>query len=1038
MSSLTVRLFGSPQIELDGAVIHLDHRKPLALLIYLAVTAQPHTRDALATFFWPEYPNARAYLRNNLSIIRRALGDAHEHWVRIGRQTVEWQGADDAWIDVAMFEQHRLVVGAHGHPDGELCTSCIDHFSAAVTLAGDEFLAGFTLRDSPPFDEWSYFRRERLRTTTAEALAALAASHSKSGDLKSAIDYARRRLALDPLHEPAHRQLMELYARDGQQSLAMHQYEECVRFLRAELDVDPSTETTALFETIRRREFSETAVVSRRPTSQVQDLTRAETRETAPIPLPPNNLPAPLTSLIGRQQDLAELRAMLVEEKGPANIRLLTLTGPGGVGKTRLSQAAAADVLPHFDDGVYFVMLASIRRPDLLPSVIAETLGIPLAPERSIMETLTIALRGKRMLLVLDNFEHVLAIAPVVTDLLRACPRLTVLATSREALRLSGEHEFVVRPLMAPEGNDDQSIENLIHGDAIQLFAQRARQARHDFTLDAAGAPIAAQICRRLDGLPLAIELAAARTRHFTLPALLSQLNGVSGKVGHEGTALHLLKDAKRDVSERHHSLRTAIAWSYDLLTVEEQALFRRLSVFVGGWTAETAAAICGHGLSLDIWDGLASLLDKHLITRDDDGSPEPRFAMLETLREFGLDCLREANEKKEENEETIVRARMVETYVVDVEKLNAEMRGPRFVEANESLRREHANIRVVLDWAIQQQNVYACMRLCVALLSFWNSHLIEADQAADTTLKLAEGEKSSVAYAALLTAAGYYAFQMGRQEIAYQRLQRSLEMNDQIAGSISPFLKGIALGITAWILFYRGEYTSAEPHLREAIEDAQLAGDTFSLAMAETNLGGLLALQGKFEEAEGLVKRALQRQRDVGQAWGIAKTLNDLGLLHVHLARYSEAAHALMESLSLSEAHQLSDLATRSREYLALLAMQKADFAQAAQLLEEATATRHRRGGSQYLIDALELVIELAVCTGNFSQALRLASAAAMHRSLLEITVAPVPGATLKRVIAEARSHLGPAASAQAWDEGATLSLDNATDLAIRVCQSI
>ena len=690
MPSLTVRLFGPPQIELDGVVVRPDHRKPVTLLAYLAVSAKPHSREALATFFWPDYPNGRAYLRNSLSIIRRALGDRHEQWIRIERQTIEWLHAGDAWVDVSAFERHIHTFQSHGHPDGDLCTSCIDHLSAAVALAGDEFLAGFTLRDSPPFDEWSYFQRERLRTTTAEALAALAVTHGSSGDLKPAIDYARRRLALDSLHEPAHRQLMELYTLDGQYSLAMHQYEECVRFLHSELDVDPSTETTALFETIRRREFSETAVFGRRPASQAQNLTSAKTQEISPTSLPPNNLPAPLTSLIGRQQDLAELRAMLVEEEGPTYIRLLTLTGPGGVGKTRLSQAVAADVLPHFVDGVYFVTLASIRRPDLLPSVIAETLGISLTPERSILETLTIALRGKRMLLVLDNFEHILSIAPVVADLLRACPRLTVLATSRETLRLSGEHEYVVRPLMTPESNQGQSIDSLIHADAIQLFAQRARQARHDFTLDAAGAPIAAQICRRLDGLPLAIELAAARTRHFTLPALLTQLNGVSGKVGHEATALHLLKDAKRDVSERHHSLRTAIAWSYDLLTVEEQSLFRRLSIFVGGWTAETAAAICGYGLTLDIWDGLASLLDKHLITRDDDGSPNPRFTMLETLREFGLDCLRTAK-TEEENEEETVRARMVKTYVADVEKLNAEMRGPRFAEMHTPLRREHA-----------------------------------------------------------------------------------------------------------------------------------------------------------------------------------------------------------------------------------------------------------------------------------------------------------------------------------------------------------
>ena len=258
MSALTAHLFGSPRIELDGAALDLKHRKPLALLAYLLVTGVPHERESLAAFLWPDYPNARSYLRNNLSIIRRALGKNHHHWIAIDRHVVAWRDTDNTWVDVCEFDRLLAASRSHDHPGNDLCSLCVEGLSQAVDLAHADFLDGFTLRDSPPFDEWSYFQRQRQRTDAAAALDALAGFHGQANSFETAIAYARRRLALDEYHEPAHRHLMELYARSGQQALALHQYEICKRTLAAELDVKPAKrDARELFEAIKRHHFSQ-------------------------------------------------------------------------------------------------------------------------------------------------------------------------------------------------------------------------------------------------------------------------------------------------------------------------------------------------------------------------------------------------------------------------------------------------------------------------------------------------------------------------------------------------------------------------------------------------------------------------------------------------------------------------------------------------------------------------------------------------------------------------------------------------------------
>ena len=409
------------------------------------------------------------------------------------------------------------------------------------------------------------------------------------GAWEAGIGYARRWLALDPLHEPARRALMRLYAFAGQQAAALRQYQEGVRLLEAELGAAPESKTTALYEAIKARRLAPPTVQPTVPPPASATDTRspaaAAPMSASPRPRSRHSLPAPPTRLIGRDREQALIADRLLQE----DTRLLTLTGPGGVGKTHLALQVAADLADRFEDGVSFVGLAPVLDPALVGSAIAQALGVGEATGRPLLESVKDHLRERELLLLLDNFEHVLAAAPLVADLLAACRRLKVLVTSRAVLHLRGEKEVAVPPLALPAREHVLSLPALAGYAAVALFVERARDARPDFAITSENAPAVAEICRRLDGLPLAIELAAARVKLLPPRALLARLEH----------RLALLTGGPRDLPARQQTLRDTIAWSYDLLDPAEQALFRRLAVFVGGCTLEAAEAVCaGDGLA--------------------------------------------------------------------------------------------------------------------------------------------------------------------------------------------------------------------------------------------------------------------------------------------------------------------------------------------------------------------------------------------------------------------------------------------------------
>jgi predicted ATPase/DNA-binding SARP family transcriptional activator len=1042
MAGLNVYLFGAPHVERDRVPVKFARRKVLALLAYLAVTDQAHQRDALAVLLWPELDRqmGRADLSRTLHGLRQALGapPSGEDWLEVSQEQISLRSGPDLHVDVADFRRLLAQVMAHEHLPGRLCADCLAALTRAVELYQGDFLAGFTLDDSAEFDDWQTYQSEELRRKLAEALEQLFLAHGQREEYNLALAVARRWVALDPLVETAQRALMQAYAWSGDRAAALRQYAECEQILRKELDCAPEVETQTLYERIKQHLFPVRGPATTQQDNHLTGFLPLSERErgSAPSPLwgvgldegrtsetsqPPNNLAAPLAPLVGRTREREHIRGLL---RNP-HVRLVTLTGTGGVGKTRLSEEIAANLLSEFPDGVYFVSLASTREPEGVPSAIAQALGVhetTMPP----LETLKIGLRAKALLLVLDNFEHVASAAPIVTDLLRACPRLKVLVTSREALRLSGEHVFVVPPLALPRLTGATPAVALTESDAVELFRQRAAAARHDFVLDDITGPAVAEVCVSLDGLPLAIELAAARVRHFSPQAIVRLLRQDSLSDNVPLPALQLLAADARDVPLRHRSIRDTIAWSYTLLDAEEQTLFRRLAFFVGGWTVEAAEAVCGQGQSFDIATSLLSLVDKNLAQRAGDGGA-PRFTMLETLREFALEQLRRTDEWPD------IQRRMATYYVRLVEEAQPRMYSLGSAEISKALRLEHANLRVVIRWALAQREVDICLRLCAALYPFWSSYPQEGLQAALATLEIAEGSPPSLLYARTLACAGYFSLLRDHIEAAHHLMTRSLAMREAIGHVNDLVYPSVVLGILAWTEFHRGNYVQAQAYHREQLAHERQTGNEWAQAMTLVNIGNMSAMLGDFDQAEQLTDEALRLHRRVGQVWGIAKTLSDQGGLYIRLGRFEGARRALVESLVLCEQNQVMDIAGNVKSNLGLLALRQGNYQQAATLFREALSLGQTLGIANHMVETVEQVAELALDMARPSHALCLAGAAAALRVESGRLAPPLEKAAFDDMICKAREKLDEETAHAAWVKGQVMTLNGAVDYALK-----
>jgi len=978
MSHWKLYLFGSPRLEHKGQSLPINLRKALALFAYLAVTRQPHSRDALATLFWPErdQQGARANLRRTLYDLGQLLG---AQLLAITSETVMMAATDVLWIDTDAF-RHCL---ANHLPTDELAGPVtVEHLTALVEAADlytDDFLAGFTLADCPAFEDWLFFQREELRSAYARLLQALVSFYTAQVKPEEAVRYARRWLLLDPLEEPVHRHLMRLYAQAGQQAAALRQYEECVSILQEELSSLPLAETTALYEAIRTKRFPPPDQKAGRPDDK---MTRRQD-DKVPLPVnsahlvipssghpnisaPPHNLPPQTTPFVGRAAELDELVRRLCD---PA-CRLLTIVGPGGIGKTRLALAAAQRILEssatvqhnpkskignlQLKDGLFFVPLQSVTTPSGVIPAIADALGFQFYSGGSPQQQVLDFLQEKELLLILDNFEHLLDAVDLVAVLLAGAGGVKLLVTSREALKLHEEwfHPLAgmrLPPSVLPSASDQEHT-TLADYDAVQLFIQTARRALVNFQPEAQQAQIV-RICRAVDGMPLAVELAASWLKVLSCTQIADEIEH----------GLDLLVARHQNVSERHRSMRVVMEQSWALLDAEAQAALQSLSLFPGGFAQAAATAVAGADLLI-----LLDLVDKAWIYR----LPDERYQMHELLRHFVA-----AQLAVDPAAETAVRQRHSRYYLDFLMAREQTLVGKGQQQALEQVAAELENIQAGWRWTVQQQDWVTIGRATEALFWFYLMRRRSSEGQEIFTQTVAHLEQSQalsddpelvILRAILLRKAGVFDFFLGDYAAARAKLEESLAVARHVD---RPQEVAYALNVLGVLLGWQGEQAVGIAQLRECLALAQELHDGQTAADAFHELGQLLAHAGDFAEAKTLTLQGLTLCRQLERPDWTAHALDTLGWATFCLGEYEEAARYYAESLSIFDAldHKLGTSLALGGLGLVAWAQGGDRLPEARQLTEQSLAICRTIGNrlhcASHLADLAQMTCELGDC---------------------------------------------------------------------------
>ncbi len=915
-------------------------RKAAAVVKLLAL-APGHRlhREQITALLWPDLGSKAASnnLHRSLHAARRILGGerATSPRLRLDGDLVSLCPERPLRTDVEAFEEAAMSARRAREPGA---------YRAAIELYAGELLP------ENRYEAWAEGRREELRNLSLTVLSELADLHEARGEHAPAIEALMRVVREEPTNEAAHASLMRLYAASGRRREALGQYGKLESILAVELDARPDAETRRLYREIQ---------AGRLPTARPAERPPGDSRP------PRHNLPEARTSFVGREREMMGVRRLL------SMSRLLTLTGSGGCGKTRLAIEAAGDLVDAYPDGVWFVELASLTEPDLALPAVAGVLGARGHPERPLVETVCRHLKGKRTLLVLDNCEHLIeACAELADAMLGSCPELRVLATSREPLGVSGETLWPVSPLSVPETEDEDPRRY----EAVRLFLDRAKSRLPAFDLAPGNTRAVVEVCRRLDGIPLAIELAAARVAALAVEQVAERLSD----------SLALLTGGPRTADARHRTLRATLDWSYDLLDRSERRLFEQLSAFLGGWTLEAAEAV---GVGASAAPGLlASLVDKSLVVAEHGAS---RYRMLETVRQYAEELLEEGGEAER------VRERHARYYLALAERAEPETSGPRQVAWLARLETEHDNLRAALSWCLSDGGssgrVEAGLRMAGALGRFWSAR------------GFAEGG---------------------------EWLDKGLERG----GDVSSAVRAKALRESGWISLFRGQHEKAVARLEEGLELYRTLGDRDGVATTLANLGFIMVHAGIRErvatlraEAETIRRRPLDRS-------SLAHLLAFLGLAALSEWDQGQATGPLEESLALSRELQDARGIVLSITGLGMTALMQGDHERAAALFEEDMGLLREQGDRTGIAYALLGLAAVAASRRQPARAARLWGAAEALRETVGISLSPFDRAhyDYERRISEARSTLDGEAWSAAWAEGRSTSPERAIEYAL------
>lgn len=919
-AKLELTLLGESTIRLANKAAALPSRKAEAVLIYLICTKRPYSRELLADFFWDDRPaeQALANLRSVLSGLRRNF----KPYLEISRQTVAFKQESPHRLDIAEFQALAQ-------------SDAVADWEAAVALYQADFLAGFDIRDSRGFEEWLTLERERHQRTAVHLLRRLVQYCLDHKQYQKGIRYAARLLAISPLSEWAYRQMMLLLVRNDQRSKALQLYQTCCRVLADELGIDPSQETQTLHERIRAATDSQA-----------------------------HNLPIATAPFVGRVQELAQIEAQLIQP----SCRLLTLVGPGGIGKTRLAQQVAYNAVGSYLNGVFFVPLAAVASPEFIIPAIAQAVGFTFSGAAQLQAQLLAYLQAKEMLLVLDNFEHLLKGSQLLAEMSQAFPDVKLLVTSRERLNLQTEWTFQLGALPLPNGYSTEPT------DATRLFVQMAQRSQATFAATAESQPEIAKICQLVAGVPLGIELASAWVRQLTCAEIAQEL----------AQGVGFLQTQAGDVPDRHRSLEAVFDHSWDLLTEEERQVLAQLTLFRGGFVREAAQQVA----EASLWT-LTALVDKSLLHRAADG----RYEMLEMVRQFAATRLTVLPELEEKT-----RSRHAHYYLRLLHHQEERWQTAERQQALDSLVPEVENIRTAWHWAVTAveappQTVTAetvikwLDQALVSLFFLYESRGWFQDGAAAFGWAMAaleemaqSGSQSQKTYGRLRVRYGRFVIFLGQYAKAAQVLEQALHYLQK-----SDDFKELALchSYLSIVAAFQGDYPLADEQAKASLRLTEQLNYAPGLAFAQNLRGTLAHRLGDYEAARTHLEASLQLRRQLGDQHGTAVALNNLGNLantqedFEAARRYYEESQLIFKEIN----HKPGRAATLGNA--GVVAMRLGDLAEARNLHEESLVLKQALGNRRSICISLInlgevhcLLSERDASRRAFHEALRLSMA--------------------------------------------------------------